>query len=754
MPIDSPDSPRLKLQAPNETNTLKHDVARLVTSFDNLEKYAAVIGDDGKILRSQYDPDHVPLLNAAFQISRAVLPDSVVTLEANHKIDDLYLPDDVKTIIHTASSELQMTQITGATPGDICQITTTPFRKYVLIDTDATNQNNWAEQAPRVVTSVNGQKGDVTVAAPGINNDITSLTALSGPLRLGGNGQGSYDAATVGQVQNLIAQSSGVGGGATLTGVMNNFIGAVEWFMGARTGVIDDHKVPIAGYAPSDGQIVNRSDVPDIVAAMKAGILNVVDAGTTGSDAGKTSDQMWIQTPTSRGRYTWGDGDATTGTTIRLPDLNGLYSHPTDAKLNSIAGLFLRGDGRSIRVPAENGGLGVIRANAAPNIKGQIFPVIQGQVAIAAEAPNGAFQVVGNAPSLSQLHGGTYDYADKPRGIDFSASRSNPTYSDAATEVRPNSVQGIWVIRVNGTFSAANTEFQVIAAEATAPTPGTTVVGGKATSRLDIAGAFHLSSSMFCTGKYLQQGGAIWHMENADGLTKEIYFDMGGHTTFPGCVEVNLPNDIDGPSFAARRDVITDDLNPQGQPLGSTTRFGGAITLGFNRIKHGYDMYPQVQSTDNTCHVFSRIIDANGNVAAASHAGQNAVWAKHQNGDYSAYGGAFLGISDERLKSDIQRVNDPFKAMRAIRGCTWKYKASGRFGIGFVAQDVEKIFPDAVIANGYTQRLPDGTKVDNVKELNAGNVAAALHHEAILKLMDMIEAQQAQIDELKAKLES
>ncbi|MGU0198895.1 tail fiber domain-containing protein [Enterobacter roggenkampii] len=82
--------------------------------------------------------------------------------------------------------------------------------------------------------------------------------------------------------------------------------------------------------------------------------------------------------------------------------------------------------------------------------------------------------------------------------------------------------------------------------------------------------------------------------------------------------------------------------------------------------------------------------------------------------------------------------------MRLIRGQTWKWKSTGSFGIGFTAQEVQKVFPDAVV-RGQDVTLADGSVVEGVLSPDTYGVAAALHHEAILALID-------EVNELKRML--
>jgi len=119
---------------------------------------------------------------------------------------------------------------------------------------------------------------------------------------------------------------------------------------------------------------------------------------------------------------------------------------------------------------------------------------------------------------------------------------------------------------------------------------------------------------------------------------------------------------------------------------------------------------------------------------------QTASWAYSRNGNAIASSGSWVNASDERIKDKITRIENPLGKMRALKGCTWVRKDSGNFGIGFIAQDVERVFPDAVTISGMPLVMADGSEVKDVRCPDTAGVAAALHHEAILALMDENEA--------------
>ncbi|MEH4660520.1 tail fiber domain-containing protein [Phytobacter diazotrophicus] len=112
--------------------------------------------------------------------------------------------------------------------------------------------------------------------------------------------------------------------------------------------------------------------------------------------------------------------------------------------------------------------------------------------------------------------------------------------------------------------------------------------------------------------------------------------------------------------------------------------------------------------------------------------------------------GTWISNSDERLKTNIERIADPLEKMQAIRGVSWKRLDGVSPGIGFIAQEVKSVFPDNVFVTG-DRELDDGTVIKNVLSPDTAGVAAALHHEAILALMAQIEALTARVAALEPK---
>jgi hypothetical protein len=59
----------------------------------------------------------------------------------------------------------------------------------------------------------------------------------------------------------------------------------------------------------------------------------------------------------------------------------------------------------------------------------------------------------------------------------------------------------------------------------------------------------------------------------------------------------------------------------------------------------------------------------------------------------------FVSTSDRRLKDHIEIVPDGLDKILQLNGVSWQWKANGKPDMGVIAQDVEKVFPDAVVTN-------------------------------------------------------
>lgn len=753
-PIDDRTT-RLDLPKPAQPNTLRNDVQRLRDTIDKLDAKVATLDANGEIENSQVRFD-IARLDQHLTLKPDQLPANVVTKDANGKIDSSLLKDDVVTNIWDVASETLMLDLTQASVGDIANFPQSG-RTFKLMRLPPTERANWKEQVATAVTSVNGRTGDVVVAEPGVNADITQLTKLSGPLTLGGDGAGDNDAVTMRQLKGAM----GTSGGASMTGVMNNFIGAVEWFNGPLTAIP-------AGYIPANGQALSRN------AEATRDLWTAVDKGMLTS----MTEALWITDSiggvSNRASYSQGGAAGTcpdktiTDDWFRAPDLNGF-------QLNSIPNLYLMGwNGQKIN---NTYSIGAALSQGAPNILGSFKTRVPNGHANEA---NGAFRgasgiqgLNGNVPvsygnmvfsspttTLSDYpdvagYGYTFNAqmgAESYKAPGFLDYKTYGAYTDGA--LRPNNAVGYWIIRANGSFQAANTNFITINSHPTQQADQQVVLGGQFTSSYQVAGtetaaaSFTLQKRIGTGISYARIGvfskaegthpdvltnwsissdyiisanqkvggtGPTYHINlgNAGTLLPDCHTSAGGgcgvmawNTSSNNGIELN--NTISDPA----ENGIVNQL--QGQWYRSRW-FIGAYRAGDQNIRGTQIKMVNQNGVENW---WNFVFDASGNITNTA-------------GTIAGNG------SDRRLKRNItDAATGASERIAAIQPRDFEWIAQGREDRGYIAQELREIDPRYVYEGGGDEDAP----ILNVSP-NA----------IIADLIGAVQALQAEVAELKAK---
>lgn len=518
-----------------------------------------------------------------------------------------------------------------------------------------------------------------------------------GSTPLAGDPVNDYDAATKRWVENLVNTGTV---GPSMNGVMNYGVG--DFHLRDSRAYIQPYEVV------SDGQLLNRADWPELWAY--AQMLSPI------------ADADWLADPLKRGKYSLGNGT----TTFRVPDRNGVQT-------GSVRALFARGDGGN---PSNDG---MIMESFLPNINASISFHGSGPSATPSSGTNlagstGALQTTGDV--IPRYVNGTSllsTAANSFGGLTFSASRSSPAYGRnnlGTDEVLPRNFTGVWVIRASGGFTAANTQWSVINGDTTMPGPGTTADGGSIMSEYRVGTAVEAEGRMRVRAVI---GGAYYMRLTVTNLTTAASqaFDF-----------------VDNGNLLVPNNLITNsgNVDARGQLI---TRGGQATFIG-NTNNQSFIDFKNSANTATYGRVYS---ERNGDVTimttTAGGVGTNKYFQFLQAGNAVCSGG-WGTSSDVRIKDEIVKIQDPLTKMKGIKGVSWRLKTDGaKVGFGFVAQDVEVDFPEAVSVSGDME-LSDGTVVKDVKSVDTYGVAAALHHEAILALMNQIDELKAEIAALKA----
>ncbi|MCK7435935.1 tail fiber domain-containing protein, partial [Enterobacter bugandensis] len=528
--------------------------------------------------------------------------------------------------------------------------------------------------------------------------------AQSGPLTLKQNAAGDFDAVTLQQLR-----AAGSGGGANMSGVMNNFIGAVEWFNGTRA------KLP-AGYIAADGQELSQTDplYVDLYTAVSNDVfVTVTEALWQNSGAADN-----LKKGANRGAYV---KQSSTGK-FRVPDLNGAYSDGATPGAN-----FLRGDGAG-KFTDIIGGVGVISYGGVPDIEGTFYTMTNN---VDYAKADGAFRPLGQdvGETASTLSGP--DRGDK---IQFKASNWNTAFG-RSSEVRPNSVTGIWIIRCNGNFTATGTEFSAINSNATPPpADGKTLVqGGEFKSRYNTEGKTRVTSSHYARfpwGGNAHQAEAVFNVfaytdTPTVAASNEFSFNAAGVLKLPKDGACTIEHTKSGWSDGAKNGAFRVDCGGIEDSFGAGYTITGRSNAGwYGGVCYGTYMHKLgVPATQNTwpwpCIAVAMddagafglhwelqhggtgqntVADVNTAIAQANIVISNNNVNPDGSNMYKVV--AWQPSCDSRLKEDITAYDgkQSLANIEALDFKTFKYKADAKHRVrrGVIAQEAQTVDSDYV----------------------------------------------------------
>lgn len=109
--------------------------------------------------------------------------------------------------------------------------------------------------------------------------------------------------------------------------------------------------------------------------------------------------------------------------------------------------------------------------------------------------------------------------------------------------------------------------------------------------------------------------------------------------------------------------------------------------------------------------------------AQAESSAQQQVCHNGQCWDMGDIGNECCPFSDERLKTNVQRLEQPTENLLKLQGVTFNWKKNDQSDIGLIAQDVQKVYPQLVRTEGDHLQV-DYQKlvaplIESVRELNA-----------------------------------
>ena len=108
-------------------------------------------------------------------------------------------------------------------------------------------------------------------------------------------------------------------------------------------------------------------------------------------------------------------------------------------------------------------------------------------------------------------------------------------------------------------------------------------------------------------------------------------------------------------------------------------------------------------------------------------------------GNVTAYG----SVSDERLKENIKVIENPIEKIKDLKGVTFTYKKDGEKSTGLIAQDLEKVLPEAVYTSETIADEREGEESEEHLAIRYGNTVGLL--------VEAIKELEARVKELEDK---
>lgn len=263
----------------------------------------------------------------------------------------------------------------------------------------------------------------------------------------------------------------------------------------------------------------------------------------------------------------------------------------------------------------------------------------------------------------------------------------------------------------------------------------------------------------------------------------------GGNTTTPGTnfigtldaqnIDFRTNNLVRG-RFSAAGEFFVGALNTviAGDLMNSVSNatFPWAVNGYSPAGSNGGGVYGQVQAGNTT--VFAGVQGEYGGtsisgagVRGIALAGTNAIgvagtepslagWAVLGNGDFGAIlPGNYFTVSDQRLKTNITPLQGALDKVLRMKAYTYdankeaypKFIASSRKTVGFLAQELELVLPEAVADKTIPSLNTNRTAAD--KEVESLQVKAVSYDTVIPVLVEAIKEQQGIINDLRARIE-
>jgi hypothetical protein len=255
-----------------------------------------------------------------------------------------------------------------------------------------------------------------------------------------------------------------------------------------------------------------------------------------------------------------------------------------------------------------------------------------------------------------------------------------------------------------------------------------------------VTGTFTFTSSVQLSGSFQSSGTTPYWQFQSTGAGGTGYLGFGASLS-SGAAATDFIIRSDNALKFATQGTVALSINSAGNVLiGTTTDNGYKLRVNGDIWVDG--IYRVPVSSYFICgsagYRFNNSTDAFNNFVALD------------NGNATLRGTLTQNASDERLKNNIEIIPNAIDKIKQLRGVTFKwnqelYETSRTFDIGVIAQEVEKVLPNAVCL------APFDTNFDDNTSKSGQNYLTVYYDKLIPLLIEGIKELKAELDELKSK---
>lgn len=220
-----------------------------------------------------------------------------------------------------------------------------------------------------------------------------------------------------------------------------------------------------------------------------------------------------------------------------------------------------------------------------------------------------------------------------------------------------------------------------------------------------------------------------------------------------------------GPSMTLSGQIQAGSFFTSGTLSASTTSLSGNLTTTSTSISAGNgEAGLKLFRLKNATKDISLYLDATNGTAGfvdnnlpASLAGPVVRWITDNSGNFTIAGNYSSGASDQRLKTNIKNIPDALNKVNTINGVTFNFNNTASSNglnlpgdhVGVIAQEIERVLPEAVALAPFDVAHVDGGKVSK-----SGQNYKTVQYERIVPLLiEAIKELSAKVDELEKRIQ-